>query len=109
MTETVFAVDGYAKGAIHVKRGHTYSFTINQDPTTEGYEHMLFFTDDFLGGPAGYAAIPDTWSPSKLPGSPDPVGSGTVLLTISHDWPKLFYYQDSQNPACGGMIWIHDH
>ena len=107
-TDTVFAVNGYPKARIDVTKGETYALTLIQEqaPGTQ-YEHLLFLTDDLLGGPVGYACEPATWGPSPLPGTFSPTGSGTVLFKVGHDWPSVVYYQDTNYPAVGGMIVVH--
>ena len=101
--ETVFAIDGVKQKVLHVTRGHSYFFTLNQDPWFDGqYAQHLYFTADILGGPCEGGC-----DAAKLPGSPDPFGCGTACLKIDDCYPDVFYYQSRDFQAAGGIILVH--
>lgn len=101
------AVDGQKGPTIHLTRGHTYRFVVN--PSGVLADQDFYFTHDVQGGPVGQCADSPTYDPVKLPGTSDPVASGTIYLHADWSLPKTFYYQSKMNRCCGGMVVIHDH
>jgi hypothetical protein len=119
-TEDAFAVqkgDGKTvQGKIlHLKRGKRYWFTFKQADLPE-IEHLLFFTNDPTGGPAGGDRVceplefdPPDYDPPRLPGTPDPFGEfATVSFCIGDSLPSLFYYQCKVHEFMGGIILVKD-
>lgn len=96
-------VNGIPGKDIHLTRGHTYVFQV-----AVGAE-QFFFTEDVQGGKMGVQSDMRTFKAVKLTGTTDPLASGTYELVVSHDLPKIFYYQSAMNNCLGGLVFVHDH
>lgn len=96
-------VDGFNGKSIHLTRGHCYKFNVN------GLDGNRFYlTHDVQGGKRGCQADSPLYDPVRLPGTFEPTANGTVELTVTHDLPKIFYYQSRDNNCLGGMVFVHD-
>lgn len=100
------AIDGVLGKELHLTRGHVYKFNVSQ--SLLGSKLSFYFTADVQGGPVGQAADSPTYDPVKLPGTFEPVSSGTVFLRIDDSFPKLFYYQCREQRCMGGLVFVHD-
>jgi len=103
MGNRAFIVNGVAGKAIHVTRGHTYKFNV------KGLDGNRFYlTHDVQGGMKGVQADSPNFDPVKLPGTHDPMANGEFELNVTHDFPKMFYYQSRDNNCLGGMFFVHE-
>ena len=100
------AIDGKKGPDVHLTRGHVYQFIINPEGLLADQD--FYFTHDVQGGPIGQCADSPTYDPIKLPGTPEPVASGMMILKADWNLPKTFYYQSKMNRCCGGRVFIHD-
>jgi hypothetical protein len=102
-----YAVNGTPGGDIHLYRGKTYCFNVIQ-PTDHGgqYYSHFYFTRDPVGGPSNACGDENNLAP-PINGSPDPIGSGAVYITIDEYWPKRFWYQSRNFCFMGGMVFVH--
>jgi len=101
------SVNGRKGVDVHLTRGHTYRFVINPEGLLADQD--FYFTHDVQGGPMGFNADSPTYDPVKLPGTPDPVASGVIILKADWSLPKSFYYQSKLHNCCGGRVFIHDN
>jgi len=98
-------VNGSLGKTIHVKRGNTYLFKVNQSADAKGiYQHHLYFTTDPIGGKRGEACDNGMHDACPLALSPSPIASGSVALKIHDTYPDTFYYQCRNHKAMGGLV-----
>lgn len=96
-------VDRIPGRPIHVTRGHKYRFVVKGN----GTDHF-YFTHDVQGGRRGVQSDSPLYDPVHLPGTPSPVPSGEVVLDVTSDLPKMFYYQSRNNNCMGGHVFVHE-
>jgi len=120
-TDKAFAINGIKGSTLHLHRGHTYNFSVRQEPTgwaqtnnwnqteeSPNFTHFFYFTKDPLGGPKGVDADNPTYDPVPLEGTPQPWGNGKGFLKITREFPQYFYYQCRNYRYMGGLIIVHD-
>ena len=98
-----FAVDGVRGQTLHLNRGSTYVFTLNQQAVQGASLHYFYLTTDPQGGKTnGYNA-------PQLNSSTGPISSGSMVITVDNSYPPVFYYQSSNSASSmGGLCIVHD-
>jgi hypothetical protein len=89
-------INGKCGPVIHVKRGSTYHFVVNQN----GGNHTFVFTNSPAGNVNGT-------SPNPLKGC-HAVSNGTCVLKCDNNVPRYFYYQCTKCTCEGGLVICHD-
>ena len=130
-----FAINGVKGAVLFLKRGGSYTFTINQPNPNLGetHEHLLFFTADPTGGRRGGKFFgdldPTNYEPRSLPNLNATVihntttnnnnitilntqsfiiADGSITFTITNTFPRIFYYQCKNHQFEGGLIIVVD-
>jgi hypothetical protein len=95
--EKVYCINGTKGSTLHLIRGHKYLFNILQDPDILGnYKYEFFFTESSVGGT-------EEGRITNLPSGSE----GQLLLNVTEDLPKSFYYGDKYHRYMGGLILVH--
>jgi len=89
-------INGKNGPVLHIYRGCSYVFCINQDNHDPKYSLVL--TNSPLGG-INSKIIPNGFAP---------VSKGCVCFKVDSLTPRYLYYQDSANEFMGGLIIVHD-
>jgi hypothetical protein len=90
-------VNGKPGPLIHLYRGFTYYFDIQQSAKAHP-EHSLIFTNSPIGGPSARSIIVNL----------KPESRGRIGFTVTDEFPRIFFYQDTVNEMSGGMIMVND-
>lgn len=104
---SVFAINGKPAGVVHLQRGRTYHFDVNQSDIPEGSRHPFALYCDPLGGPAGYASDNSSWTPPIIADTFDPVTNGVACLNVDKTFPKYAFYGCVSHPGMGSLIIVH--
>lgn len=92
-------INGKNGPIIHLIRGRTYFFCVEQD-IPEGTEplHQFILTDSPAGGP----------NAQKIFGSFEPLSKGCACFKVDDKTPRCIFYQDTKNEFAGGICYVHD-
>lgn len=92
-------VNGKKGPVLHLYRGTTYHFVVEQS-VAPGAEvpHLFLLTLSPCGGP----------SAKVLPGSFNPVANGIASYKVDKSTPRYFFYQCLRHEAEGGLVIVHD-
>lgn len=105
-SDKCIAINGKQTPILHLQRGNTYRFDIDQDRNEDGsYDNALYFTEDLLGGEAGLGTDDGIYEPPKIAGTPDAQSTGSMYLKIDDSFPSIFFYQ-GKNCRCQGCLCI---
>lgn len=111
-SNSCFHINGKAGKTIHVDEGESYTFNVNVPqqgglPIFGGIPDHFYFTADPQGGRRGQQADSPFYDPLPLPGSPQPIGNGSMTLRVDSSYPPIFYYQSKGHPCMGYMVIKH--
>lgn len=105
-TDRAIAIDGCLGKTLFLTRGHIYIFHVAKSKYDCDY---LYFTEDPRGGkPYRSEYTGKCYDPIPMSHSPEPTSNGYVVLRITDDTPKVFYYQSRSYRFCGGLCIVKD-
>lgn len=101
-----FAIDGRYHEPLILRRGKNYRFHVKVDLKTH-HAQPFYFTKDPAGGMIG-DTCESGHDPVELPGTDKPIANGVIVLKVTKDLPKHFYFQSRQCKFLGGPIFVED-
>lgn len=92
-------INGKNGPVIHLYKNKTYIFSVQEEERDVRIDGNAFsLTNSPSGGPKS----------TIIEGGFTPVSKGCVCLKVTNNTPKYFFYQDSMNKYCGGIIIVHE-
>lgn len=91
-------VNGKVGPIIHLYRGYSYSFKVDQRtiPGTKP-EHYFVLTK-----------CPDGGKNDIIPGGFEPIACGCGFIKVDERTPRFFFYHDARHRYLGGVVLVHD-
>jgi hypothetical protein len=97
-TESIH-VNGKNGPVLHLHRGCTYFFCVDQDvPEGAEAEHLFILTTSPVGGS----------SSKPIRGGFNPIAKGCICFKVEKYTPRYFYYQCARHLFEGGLVIVHD-
>ena len=91
-------VNGKNTPILHLYRGNTYFFCVEQHTGNTGTDYSLILTDSPVGGTGA----------NIIPGGFPPLMNGCATLKVDHHTPRYFFYQTDTQQFMGGLVIVHD-
>jgi hypothetical protein len=96
-TESIW-VNSKNQPILHLYRGNTYFFCVEQGMTGSTRQYSLILTDSPSGGPGS----------NLIPGAFAPISSGCASFKVDSKTPRYFYYQTTTQTFMGSLCIVHD-